>query len=153
LRPLIFLLCCFITGCTHYEYLGTEQPELANSACSIDTEKCFFNYNQGGTTLYGSYSLNNVGGGAYSISGSAMLDISESSIIYDEYEGMDLTFIFFKDNLVVHEETVRLNGIVKKYIKFSQLIKSDVIFESSSWAGGKFETVTYEYEAELEDDL
>ncbi len=44
-----------------------------------------------------------------------------------------MLFIFFKGDLVVHEERVTIRGETNKYIEFSESIKSDTDFESSRW--------------------
>jgi hypothetical protein len=137
MRSLVLLLCCFIGGCTTYKYLGSKQTSLAADACAIGEKQCFMSASsqslQGRrTTVNGSYFLDNVGGGTYTFSGSVKLEYDDPTI--KNIKSLDLTFIFFKGDLVVHEEKVRLKGTMGKYLKFSQLIKSDVVFESSKWA-------------------
>lgn len=143
MKILIFLLCCFVAGCTTYKYLGKEQTQLeqmvfAVYSCPVETNKCLIKEDFEGSKLNGSYFLNNEGDGAYTISGSVVLDISENGIVFDRIERLDLLFIFFKDKLVVHEEKVRLRGKVNEHIKFSQLIKSGEIFDSSVMAEASY---------------
>jgi hypothetical protein len=133
MRSLILLLCCFFTGCTTYKYLGTEQPQIAIRACAIQEEFCTFSYYSGGVKLNGSHRLQNIGHGVYTLSGSAKLDLSEKSALWARISRLQLTFIFFKGDLVVHEEKVTLSGETNKYIKFSKSIELDTNFESSIW--------------------
>ncbi len=117
----IFILCIFFAGCaSKYLYQGSNQAEMAKNACSIDTEKCFINYDDGqGKTMVGFYSLDRKAGGGYLFRGSVKVDISATSKEYRSVKKLHITFIFFNGDLVVHEEVVKLKGAIEKYLDFS----------------------------------
>lgn len=126
-----------VQSCSTNKYLGTKQPNLAANACSIETKQCFMlverlDSNGAKTTLRGSYFLGSVEGGTYLFRGSAKLDHEMREMSKIKY--LDLTFVFFKGDIVVHEEKIRLRGSIGEYLEFSKLIKSGVTFDSSKWA-------------------
>ena len=125
-----------ISACSSTRYLGTKQPSLASSACSIETEQCFFSASgltlQGyDSRLDGSWFLDAPGNGNYYLNGSAKLSFDKKASRTEMF--LDLTFVFFKGDLVVHEEKIRVRGGFNKYHKFSRIIKSEVPFDSSKW--------------------
>ena len=135
MRSLIFLVCIFFAGCAPtYLYLGSKQAELAKIACPIDTKHCSFNYDdKQGKTLNGFFYLDREDGGGYIFKGSAKVDISSHSKEYQKVQRLELTFIFFNGDLVIHEETLVLKGELEKYIKFSLPVESSTDIESSKW--------------------
>lgn len=139
LKPLpIISTLLLIVSCASTGYLGTEQPRLAADACGINTKTCFISdtglsMDGTDTSINGYYSLDNTGGGTYAFSGSVKIEIDD--LIITNIEFLRLSFIFFKGDLVVHDEIIQLTGRDKmgKNLEFSQIIKSDVDFDSSTW--------------------
>jgi len=134
---LIISFLLLIVSCASTKYLGTNQPRLAVSACGIGVTQCFIfdsalDSNGSETSIEGKYFLDRVDAGTYAFHGSVKLEIDDGVLTNIEY--LNLIFIFFKDDFVVHEEKIRLSGDVGEYHEFSQIIKSDVVFESSKWA-------------------
>jgi len=85
------------------------------------------------TSIYGYYSIDNTGDGTYTLSGSVKLSIDDSVVTNIQF--LNLVFIFFKGDLVVHEEKIHITGRdkVDKNLEFSKIMKSDVVIESSYW--------------------
>jgi hypothetical protein len=141
MRILVSLLCCFVVGCTTTpkQFQGTLQPEYAKYACPKENKQCFFNYDDNqGQKVDGFYKVEKLADAGYVLIGSARVDISETSKEYQKIKKLHLTFIFFQDDLVVHEEVVKLRGDLGKFIEFSQTIETSTDFESSKWASFKW---------------
>jgi hypothetical protein len=143
-RPVLRIILLFsisilllIVSCASTKYLGTMQPGLAADACGFYTKQC--NFSRSGltsdgtkTSIDGYYYLDNKGGGTYTFSGAVKVEIDHPVITNISY--LNLTFLFFRGEWVVHEEKIKLYGDMGEYLEFSQTIKSDVIFSSSKWA-------------------
>ena len=123
-------------SCASKSHLGTRQSDLAPNACSITSDLCYFSSSglssQGRNwELHGFYSLQGSADGVYTLNGKVKFEYDYPTITRLEF--LDLAFVFFEDDVVVHEEKIRVNGPKGIYLEFSRAIKSDPGFESSDW--------------------
>jgi len=138
LKPVLLIaVLLLVTSCASTKFLGTRQAGLAADACALETKQCFMSNNSlttDGTRTWinGSYSVEDQGDGSYAFSGSVKLEVNNP--IIKNIKFLDLTFAFFNNDLVIHEEKIRLKGSTGKYLEFSRVIKPSGAFQSSSWA-------------------
>ena len=131
----IVLTSILIISCAS-KYLNTKQPAIAAEACAIERKHCFLQHRSlttDGTEseIVGYYFLGRAGDGVYALKGSVTLEVK--NIVIEEVKFLYLTFFFFKDDTVVHEETVRLSGPVGKHLEFHKTIKTDHEIGSTAW--------------------
>jgi hypothetical protein len=120
------------------KFLGTKQPGFKNYSCPIESEFCTFGASKYDWKINGTYYLDKMADGSYHLRGSVKVDAAETSAVFESVSRLDLTFIFFQGEVVIHEELVRLKGEANEYIKFSQMIEPGKEFESSAFAWYNF---------------
>lgn len=137
-KPVLFVaVLLLVASCASSKFLGTRQPGLAADACALASKQCFMSNSSlttdgTRTTINGSYSLADQGGGSYVFSGSVKLEVNNP--IIKNIRFLDITVVFFNNDLVIHEEKIRLKGSTGRYLEFSRVIQPSGSFESSQWA-------------------
>lgn len=112
-------------------FLDTNQPLYARNACSIESDFCTIGLSRNDWKIIGTYYLDKTGENTYLLHGKVKLDVSKASPILQSVPRLQLGFIFFQDDLVVHEQRVRLQGKANEYINFEKPFETDRNIESS----------------------
>ena len=120
------------------KFLGSNQPLYAINACPINDEFCTIQISKDEWKIIGTYYLDKTSRSNYLLHGSIKLDVSKVSPILQSVSRLQLVFIFFQDDLVVHEEQLRLKGKANEYIKFSQSFETESDIDSSTLAMAGF---------------
>ncbi len=135
-KLLLLSILLLAVSCGGQKFLGTKQTRLAAEACPIEQSNCsrtFQGLDSNGNlySLNTRYSLTRAENGAYLLDGSARLRHEHPVMVNIQY--MDLYFVFFEGDTVVHEEKIRIRGGLDEYHEFSRSIRSDASFDSSYW--------------------
>jgi hypothetical protein len=136
---LFLILSLFLVSCApSHKFLGTKQPGFKNNSCPIESEFCTLSVSKNDWKIIGTYYLDKMADGNYNFRGSIKVDVEEASPVFQSVSRISLTFIFFQNETVIHEEIVDLKGEANEYIKFSQIIESGKELESSAFAWYNF---------------
>ena len=77
------------------------------------------------------YQVEKLNANTYSIEGFAIFNTTQQYNRYDSVDSMKLEFVFFNNNIAVHEENILVHGIIQKKLVFKKKFTSEKTINSS----------------------
>lgn len=130
------LIVGLISSCSS-TLVGKNMHEYARYACPIDSKSCALRQTYNEWKINGTYNVEKIDSNKYRISGTLMMDTTESLAAY-VYSRVTITFVFTQGDQVVEQVNVIVRGKVNQFEEFSKFMKSEKFFDSSILAKLRF---------------
>ena len=130
------LAVTLLSGCAS-TLVGQDFPQYRAYVCPLDSPTCPLTRQHQEYQILGTYRVENIAGDVYRVSGSVMVDTTDSIAAYT-HSRLELSFAFFDGQTVTEQMKIIVRGKVNEFNRFSKNLTADKAFDSSlmiGWGG------------------